>query len=260
MNSTNLDNPPARASSAAPGWSASAGTPWFALLLPGYAQWSWGQRTRGLVLAGTYAASLATALLLWGNISTWIFLTSAVTCQTLGWVDALKQNPFSGFTPTTVLTATGGGLSLATHAPMIGFLTLIAWPGHGTDPAGSSYLVNRLAYKDQVPSPGQWVWLEEVDSEPQHAARVVAVGGQEVEWTGNRWTVDGETVDIESSRVFAGYPQRWKFRVPSNHVLIDPEIQAKPGTISAPLIVVENGRIVGRAWARSTPFWERRLL
>ena len=65
---------------------------------------------------------------------------------------------------------------------------------------------------------------------------------------------------MESSRKVSGYPERWKFRVPGNHSLLDPEIDYKSGEPPAPLIVVENGQIAGRVWARCAPFWERRLL
>lgn len=229
-------------------------------LLPGRAQWLDGRRGRSAAIAGAYAGSLAGALLLWGTTSTWFFLVAAVLIQALSWVDAARQNPFSGLTPTPVLAATGVGLAVVLHAPVVALLTLFAWPSYGPDPAGGSYLVNRMAYKDSLPAPGQWVWLDGSATGIQSAARVVAVGGQEVEWTGRRWLVDGRAVAVDPARGLPAYPRRWKFRVPGNHVLIDPETRARPGEDRAPLIVVESEHITGRVWARCAPFWERGIL
>jgi hypothetical protein len=233
---------------------------WMRLLAPGYAQWRWGQRLRGLALGGTYVSALATSLLVWGYAASWFFLLIALASQTAAWVDAYRQDPFSGFTPTSVLAAAGGGVGLALHAPLYILLTLMAWPGAASpaDPGGC--LVNWLAYQEAPPAQGHWVWLRGSTSLTHHLARVVAVGGQEVEWTGTRWTVDGKFVDVESTRKLTGYPERWSFRVPGNHSLLDPEIVFEAGKTPAPLIVVENGQIIGRAWARYAPFWERRLL
>lgn len=236
------------------------GTAWFALLMPGCVQWARGKRRRGLAFAWSYGVSLATALALWGGWLAVVCLAVAIVCQTLGWVDALKGSPFSGFTPTSVLMATGGGLSLAAHLPMIGLLGLLAWPAAGAYPDAGSFLVNRLAYRSRPPAPGDWVWLDATVPGVRRAARVVAVGGQEVEWTGNRWTVDGRAIDVDSSRIFAGYPQRWRFRVPNLHILIDSTAQVAPEKPGAPWMVVEDRRIIGRVWARSTGFWDRRLL
>ncbi len=212
------------------------------------------------MMAGAYAGSAVGAALLWGTPSTWLFLVAAITVQTLSWVDAARLNPFSGLTPTPVLAATGAGLGLALHAPVLAILTLVAWPSYGPDPDEAPYLVNRLAYKDSLPVPGQWVWLDGSATGIQSAARVVAVGGQLVEWTGRRWLVDGREVANDPSRGLAAYPRRWRFRVPSNHVLLDPETRARPGEDRAPLIAVESGHVIGRAWARCAPFWERGIL
>lgn len=245
---------------AVPALPFSTNVPRLTFLIPGYPQWSAGRRTRGACLAGLYATSAAGALAFWGNPVTWLLLAAVIVFQGISWVDAARQNPFSGMTPTPVLAVTGAGLSLAVHAPAIGLLTLLAWPSYGPDPEDGSYLVNRLAYKDRLPSPGQWVWLDGSVEGLQSAARVVAIGGQEVEWTGRRWTVDGEEIDTGSAGGFAGYPRRWKFRVPSNHVLLDPETRARPGESRAPMIVVESEHITGRVWARCPSFWERGLL
>lgn len=258
MKSVELPAKTGRRASAAPPFSTNV--PSLRSLLPGWAQYSAGRRGRGLAMAGAYVGSTAGALLLWGTPSMWLFLVAAIAVQAMSWVDAARQNPFSGLTPTPVLAATGVGLGVVLHAPVFGLLTLVAWPTYGPDPGEGSYLVNRLAYKDSLPEPGQWVWLDGSATGIQSAARVVAVGGQMVEWTGRRWVVDGRAVAVDPARGLPAYPRRWKFRVPGNHVLIDPETRARPGEDRAPLIVVESGHITGRVWARCAPFWERGIL
>lgn len=210
-------------------------------------------------MACAYAGSAAGAVVLWGTPSMWFFLVAAIAVQGISWVDAARLNPFTAMTPTPVLAATGMGLGLALHTPLFAVLSLVAWPSYGPNPDEGSYLVNRLAYKERLPEPGQWVWLDGSATGIQSAARVVAVGGQLVEWTGRRWLVDGRAVAVDPSLGLPAYPRRWKFRVPGNHVLIDPETRARPGEDRAPLIAVESGHITGRVWARC-PFWERGLL
>lgn len=234
----------------------STNVPRVTFLVPGYPQWTGGRRARGALMAGLYVASTAAALLLWGNPATWFFLCGSIVFQSLSWVDAVRQNPFSGLTPTPVLVVTGGGLSLALHAPIFGALTLMAWPSYGPDPSDGSYLVNRLAYKDRLPEPGQWVWLDGSTTGIQSAVKVVAVQGQEVELNGTRCLVDGLETDV---KVPGGY-RRWKFRVPSNHVLVDTGSTAHLGDSRSPFALVESDHIAGRVWARCTPFWERGLL
>ncbi|WP_165073546.1 hypothetical protein [Paludisphaera rhizosphaerae] len=234
----------------------SPNVPRLSFLFPGYPQWTGGRRTRGAVMAGLYLASMATVLLLWGNPATWFFLLASIFFQAFSWVDAVRQNPFSGLTPTPVLAVTGGGLSLALHAPIFGTLTLIAWPSYGPDPQDGSYLVNRLAYKDRLPAPGQWVWLDGSTPEIQSAVRVVAVPGQLVVYDGKHCLVDENEAVV---KIPAG-GRRWEFRVPSNHVLIDPGSNVRPGEMRSQFVLVEVDHIAGRVWARCTPFWERGIL
>ena len=238
----------------------STNVPRLTYLLPGYPQWTGGRKLRGALLGGAYVISALVLLVFWGHPATWLCLIASVVVQALSWVEAVRQNPFSGMTPTPVLAVTGGGLSLALHAPAFALLSLLAWPSYGPDPTNGSYLVNRLAYKDRLPEPGQWVWLDGSVTGIQSAARVVAVEGQSVEWTGKRWLVDGKEIEIDSSQALAAYPRKFSFLVPGNHVLIDPETRARPGEDRAPLIAVEIDHIAGRVWAKCSPLWERGLL
>ena len=256
MKSPNVVHPPRTTGGVGAVPAFSTNVPRLTFLVPGYPQWTGGRRTRGTLMAGLYLASTATALLLWGNPATWFFLGGSIFFQALSWVDAVRQNPFSGLTPTPVLAVTGGCLSLALHAPIFGILTLMAWPSYGPNPQDGSYLVNRLAYKDRPPAPGQWVWLDGATTGIQSAVRVVAVQGQLVEYDGKRCLVDGKEAIV---KLLPG-GRRWNFRVPGNHVLIDPGSNVRPGEARTPFMLVEADHVAGRVWARCTPFWERGIL
>src|SRR5208282_2321989 len=49
-------------------------------------------------------------------------------------------------------------------------------------------------------------------------------------------------------------------QVPPNHVLIGPETASATAEPGSPLVIVSKEQIVGRAWARYYPLWERCLL
>ncbi len=89
---------------------------------------------------------------------------------------------------------------------------------------------------------------------------MLAVAGQEVEWTGRRWRVDGKDLQSEHPGALPYYPDAWRFQVPPNHVLIGPETASATAEPGSPLVIVSKEQIVGRAWARYYPFWERCLL
>jgi len=92
------------------------------------------------------------------------------------------------------------------------------------------------------------------------AGQVVAVAGREVGWTGRRWLVDGKDLQSKLPAALPYYPNAWRFQVPPNHVAIGPETTSATAEPSSPLVIVSKEQIVGRAWARYYPFWERCLL
>ena len=65
---------------------------------------------------------------------------------------------------------------------------------------------------------------------------------------------------VGTSRALPYYPDAWRFQVPPNHVLIGPETASATAEPGSPLVIVSKEQIVGRAWARYYPFWERCLL
>ncbi len=86
--------------------------------------------------------------------------------------------------------------SLASFSTCRRCCTLIetAWPGIAPDRTRSVYLVNCWAYRGDG-APARPLGLAAPAALGRlHAARVVAVAGQEVEWTGHEWRVDGHGV------------------------------------------------------------------
>ena len=92
-----------------------------------------------------------------------------------------------------------------------------------------------------------------------HAARVVAVAGQEVEWTGR---VAGRRpgVPAPGPPPDSAWPQACRFKVPADQVLVEPEEEEGSPASTGSLVLVAQDQIIGRAWAQYYPVWDRRLL
>ena len=158
------------------------------------------------------------------------------------------------------LVSTLGWLGMTAYLPLGTILTLYAFPAHPDGPAGIGYLVNRLAYRAAAPSPGHCVWMRLSQESSPLAGRIVAVAGQEVEWRSRHWLVDGREIStppIDSTRY---YPDRYQFRVPEHHLLIGLENDSARVAPCGPMVLISKDQIVGRVWARYSPFWDRRLL
>jgi hypothetical protein len=154
----------------------------------------------------------------------------------------------------------GGALAVSCYLPALALLAGTAWPGFAQDRLGSGYLVNCWAYRGAAPRRGDWVWLQFPAGNRLQAARVVAVAGQEVEWTGHQWRVDGQDQRLHAPRRPSVWPQPCRFPVPANQVLVEPEDDGTSPTPTSPLLLVSNDRIIGRAWAQYYPVWDRHLL
>jgi len=92
------------------------------------------------------------------------------------------------------------------------------------------------------------------------AAQVVAVSGQEVEWSGRCWKIDGQDRSLTAHLRLAAWPQACRFKVPANQILVEPQDDGASTPQLGPLVLVSPDRIIGRAWAQFYPVWDRRLL
>jgi hypothetical protein len=174
--------------------------------------------------------------------------------------DAIRQGSFPVFRRRTAVPMIAGSLGVLLYLPLLLALVATAWPGAVPDRSGSVYLVNCWAYRDHEPECGHWVWLHLPPRGASHTARVVAVAGQEVEWSGNRWRVDGQDPGLLAPRRTSAWPQACRFKVPARQVLVEPEEDDSAPPRTGSLVLVSQDQIVGRAWAQYYPVWDRRLL
>jgi hypothetical protein len=174
--------------------------------------------------------------------------------------DAIHQSTWPVFARRAVVPITAGTLALLVYLPVIMTLVDTAWPGSAPDRTRSVYLVNCWAYRGATPRRGHWVWLRLPTHGQLQAAKVVAVAGQELEWTGHDWLVDGQIAPPLVPLRNTAWPQACRFRVPPEQVLVEPEEQGGGPPSIGSLVLVPRDQIIGRAWARYYPVWDRRLL
>ena len=231
------------------------------LIVPGWPHVSWGQHQRGWVLVGSFGVALAVGLWTWGTWLGWGFFAFAFFTQVTSVADVLRQGSFPLYPSRSVVVFVSSALGLLLYIPSLFFLSVVARPGFELDGHGSGFLVNCWAYHGRErPREGQWVWMELPQLGAETAGRVVAVSGQEVEWTGAIWRIDGHDCRLHCQIRTATRPQVCRFRVPSEHVLVEPDEDGAAAPVSGPLVLVPPDRIIGRAWAHFYPVWSRHLL
>jgi hypothetical protein len=86
------------------------------------------------------------------------------------------------------------------------------------------------------------------------------VSGQEVEWTGRSWKVDGHARLLPAHLRLMTWPLTCRFKVPANQILVEPQDESETTSRLGPLVLVSPNRIIGRAWAQFYPVWDRHLL
>ncbi len=232
----------------------------FRLLIPGWPQFFWGQGERGWVLLGSFIVAAGAGVLAWGTWLSWCFFAFAFLAHVSSTTDAFRQGSFPVYSRRTAVPMIAASLAILLYLPAL--LTLIdtAWPGSAPDRTQSVYLVNCWAYRSAGPRRGHWVWLRLPPSGRLHAARVVAVAGQEVEWTGHEWKVDGRSPGRLAPLRTSAWPLACPFKVPADQVLVEPEEDDGSPATTGSLVLVAQDQIIGRAWAQYYPVWDRRLL
>ena len=232
----------------------------FRLLVPGWPQCFWGQTARGWVLLGSFLGTAGAAVMTWGTWLSWTLFAFAFLVHVSSATDAIGQSSFPVYARRAAPTMIAVALAVLLYLPAILTLVDTAWPGSAPDRTRSVYLVNCWAYRGAAPMRGHWVWLRLPPQGQLHAARVVALAGQEVEWTGQSWRVDGQLYPLLAPRRNTAWPQACRFQVPADQVLIEPEDEGSSPPSAGSLVLVPQEQIIGRAWARYYPVWDRRLL
>ncbi len=234
--------------------------PGFRLLVPGWPHFAWGQVERGGVLLGSFVVALAAGLLAWGSWVSWGFFAFGFVAHVSSTTDAIRQGSFPAYSRRTALPMIAGSLAATLYLPALLALIATAWPGAAPDRNRSVYLVNCWAYRAATPKRGHWVWLHLPPGGVLRTARVVAVAGQEVEWNGRQWRVNGQVPTLLAPLRTSAWPQACRFKVPADQVLVEPEEDDGAPPLPGSLVLVSEDRIIGRAWAQYYPVWERRFL
>jgi hypothetical protein len=230
------------------------------VLVPGWPQFAWGQHERGWVLLGSFVFAMAAGFLAWGTWIGWIFFGFSFLSHVTSTTDAIRQGSFPVYPRRTAVMMISGALAVFLYLPALAALFATACPGFAPDRTGNGYLVNCWAYRGALPHRGDCVWLRMPTHGRLQAARVVAIAGQEVEWTGHQWQVDGKEQRLHSPLRMTAWAQVCRFTVPDNQVLVEPDDERSSPEATSPLVLVSQEEVVGRAWAQYYPVWDRRLL
>ena len=237
------------------GWVEPAG---WRMVVPGFPQWRWRQRERGLVFLGSYLAALGAGLFAWGRPLGWLLTGFAFLIHVVSAADAIRQAAFPGFGRTIPVISAGAGLGLACYGPLAVAASIFAWPSEMPLGSGDGFLINRWAYRSAVPREGDWIWFNSPDG-GRGVGRMLAEGGQVVEWSGGELRVGGRAVIWTPPK---GVPHATDLvmTVPPGQVLV---AQSGPKGSNESLlgfVFVDERAVLGRAWAQHSPVWSRRLL
>ncbi len=229
----------------------------FRILVPGYAQWTWSQRERAMVLFGTFAAALAVAIFAWGSKPGLAMLGCAFAMHVASTADVIRQGAFPGFGRWVPGLSATFGLGLGCYMPTLVLASAFAWPDHREGYSQDAYLINRWAFRDEGPRTGDWVWFR--TARGFGIGQVVAGPGQQVECREN-------TLRIEGQRLLWNTKDRGKLNldlslaVPDGQYLIVP-LAGTPGTTTAAgMTLIPRENIVGRPWAQVYPVRKRHFL
>lgn len=234
--------------------------PGLRVLVPGWPQARWGQGGRSLVFLGSFLASSASAFWAWGTWVGWVALSFAFFTHVASAVDAVTQSVFPRRWRLAAIPLAAGTLAMFLYAPSVFLLSQVAWLEFETDEPGRGYLVDFRAYRGAAPRQGEWIWMHFPALTEDGAAEVVAVPGQKVEWTGRTWKVDGRDLPLHGTLRQAAWPQTCQFVVPEDQILVEPEYSDVLEPPAGLLVLVPSESVMGRAWARYYPVWDRRLL
>ncbi len=230
------------------------------LLIPGYPQWSWRQRERAVVLIGSYLTAILVGVFAWGTALGLLILLFAFLVHAFSAADAICQSSFPGFGRLVPGISTTAGLGAFCYGPALAIASAYAWPISLEERPREGFFVNRWAYHAEPPTPGQTVWLRPTRGARPRVARIVAGPTQKLEWSGAELRINGQVVD-ESPFGLAGSPTDLRMTIPDDHVLVTFGAEPRRGQgVPGGWELVDLDEIQGRAWARSYPFWDRRLL
>ncbi len=175
-------------------------------------------------------------------------------------VDATLQSVFPRRRLLAAAPLAAATLAASLYIPLVLVLSQVAWLEFVPDEPGRGYLVDFRAYRLSTPRKGEWIWMHLPARANDGPGEVVAVPGQKVEWTGRAWKIDGRDLPLHGPLRLAAWPQTCQFTVPEDQILVEPEYPDLSEPPTGQLVLVPAESIIGRAWARYYPIWDRRLL
>ncbi len=232
------------------------------LLIPGYAQWRWGQRERGIALMGSFAASLLIGVFAWGTTVGLVLLAFAYATHVWSASDAIRQRSFPARSRAVAWLGTAAGLGFLLYLPLLTCALRVAWPGANGRGAAERYLVNCWAYQKSAPQRDDWVWYRSHDPGESRVGRVIAVEGQYVSWVENVLEVDRRREPAITNPFRSPMPpSEVRYRIPEGCVLIAPKAETRGDQKREEgLAIISIEQVSGRPWARMYPIRKRRLL
>ena len=238
------------------------------IIIPGWPQLHWRQPERGCVFLATFLMCLVALQFAWGTWVGWLLFGFAFLTHVTSVLDAIRQSSFPVYPRRMAWVVTSGALGIGFYAPALMVFATTAWPCYLHDEIHSGYLINCWAYRDTPPRQGHWVWLSLPPAGQARAALVLAAPGQEVEWDGHHWKIDGRECQVHSQSLVSSWPESYSFKVPDDQILVEPDEDdhgAVPAstvdpTPTAHMLLVPSEGVIGRAWAQFYPAWERHLL
>jgi hypothetical protein len=229
------------------------------LIVPGWPQWSWRQPQRAAFFLGSYLAAVGVALFAWGTSAGYVILAAAFGLHVAATADAIGQWAFPGFGRLVPLASAGAGLGLGCYAPAVALASVLAWPSQPSTTPGEGFLINRWAYHNRHPGTGDWIWYDLPEGGGRGIGRLMAEEGRTVEWVDGTLKLDGISQDWRPG-VNAPRPGEVAFVVPADHILVAPLGSGSHESTILGLILVDRHGVQGRAWARHSPVWNRKLL
>lgn len=233
--------------------------PWDAFV-PGRAQFLAGRPELGLLLIATYVSAILGCLLTWGTILSFALLSTAFLTHSASFADAIVSNAFPGFRRGVVVASVSIVLVLTLYLPAAAMAFRRGYPAWESRPLMGGFLVDLDAYQSGDPARGHHVWLQTTGWRRPRLARVLATSGEEVQIRTGEIFVGGKPVPGVSLRN-RRFGDSFELSVPKDHLLVgyqsgdDPEL-----SLPANWELIPQSEVVGRAWARSYPIWNRRLL
>ena len=212
------------------------------------------------MLVGSYLVALLVGVLTWGTPVGLGVLAFAFVTHAFSAADAIRQYAFPGFGRLIPGITASAGLGVVCYGPALLMASVFAWPITLDERPREGYFINRWAFSDEAPVPGQTVWLRPTRGARPKIARIVAGPGQRVEWSDEQFRVDGTMVEESPFRI-AGSPGEFKLTIPDRHVMVAFGADPRRGKgLPGGWEIIDQADIRGRAWARSYPIWDRRLL